>query len=287
MISDAIAYAKRCHACQIHGDFIHQAPRHLHSTSSLWPFEMWGMDIIGPISPPTSKRHASKLAITDYFSKWTKVIPLKEVKTSNMIKFIKHHVLYRFGVPQRIVHDNGPQFVNQVFQRFCNKFRIQSVSSTVYYPATNSLAEAFNKTIEKLHKKFVSKSQRNWDDKLGECLWAYRTTVRTLTKVTLFSLVYGCKAVLPLEIQIPSLHIAWRNIILKGILLMSKLTIHLLSRRYPDQSDVLEFEIQDVWESAKEKLPHSMDHITIDRRRADWTLVTLWHMMSTLKKWQR
>ena len=82
------------------------------------------------------------------------------------------------------------------------------MSSTTYYPAANGLAEAFNKTIGKLLKKFVSKSQRDWDDKLGECLWAYRTTVRTSTKVTPFSLVYGCEAVLPLEIQIPSLRVA-------------------------------------------------------------------------------
>ena len=41
-----------------------------------------------------------------------------------------------------------------------------------------------------------------------KCLWAYRTTVRTPTKATPFSLVYGCEAVLPLEIQIPSLRVA-------------------------------------------------------------------------------
>jgi len=76
-----------------------------------------------------------------------------------------------------------------------------------YYPAANGLAEAFNKTIGKLLKKFVSKSQRDWDDKLGECLWAYRTTVRTPTKATPFSMAYGCKVVLPLEIQIPSLRV--------------------------------------------------------------------------------
>ena len=77
-----------------------------------------------------------------------------------------------------------------------------------YYPAANVLTEAFNKTIGKLLMKFISKSQHDWDDKLGECLWVYRIIVRTLTKATPFSLVYGCEAVLPLEIQIPSLHVA-------------------------------------------------------------------------------
>jgi len=128
------------------------------------------MDIIGPISPPSSKGHRFILSITNYLSKWSEAIPLREVKASDVIKFIKHHVIYRFGVPRWIVHDNGPQFVSQAFQRFCNKFRTQGVSSMAYNPAANGLAEAFSETIRKLLNKFVSKSQRDWDDKLGECL---------------------------------------------------------------------------------------------------------------------
>ena len=78
----------------------------------------------------------------------------------------------------------------------------------VYNSATNNLAEAFNKTIGKLLKKFVSKNQYDWDDKLGKCFWAYRTTIRTPTKPTPFFLVYRCEAVIPLEVQISSLCIA-------------------------------------------------------------------------------
>ena len=100
MIPDAITYAKRCHACQVHGDFIHQAPEHLRSTASTWPFEMWGMAVVGPINPPSSKGHRFILAITDYFSKWAEAIPLREVKAYDVIKFVKHHVIYRFGVPR-------------------------------------------------------------------------------------------------------------------------------------------------------------------------------------------
>ena len=135
MISDVVAYAKRCHAFQIHSDFIHQALGHLHPTSSSWPFEMWGIDVIGPIPPSTSKGHQLILAVTNYFSKWAEAIPLKEVKTSDMVKCIKHHVLYHFGMPRRIIHDNRPQFISQAFQRFYNKFKSKSVSSMAYYPA--------------------------------------------------------------------------------------------------------------------------------------------------------
>ena len=75
MIPDAIAYAKRCHVYQIHGDFIHQAPGHIHPTFSSWPFEMWRMNVIGPISLLTSRGHYFILAITDYSLNGQKLFP--------------------------------------------------------------------------------------------------------------------------------------------------------------------------------------------------------------------
>jgi len=100
------------------------------------------------------------------------------------------------------------QFSSQVFYRFCNKYQIQSVASTTYNPAANGLVEAFNKIIIKLLKKFISSSKRDWNEKLSECLWAYRTTIRNPTYNTPFFLIYECEAIIPLEIQILLLCVA-------------------------------------------------------------------------------
>ena len=54
----------------------------------------------------------------------------------------------------------------------------------------------------------VSKTKRDWHERIREALWAYRTTFRTPTHVMPHSLVYGVEAVLPLKRQIPSLRIA-------------------------------------------------------------------------------
>ncbi|KAL0361263.1 UNVERIFIED_CONTAM: hypothetical protein Sradi_3810800 [Sesamum radiatum] len=62
--------------------------------------------------------------------------------------------------------------------------------------------------VPSLLKKVVAKSKRDWHERIGEALWAYRTTVRTPTQSTPYALVYGVEAVLPLEQQIPSLRIA-------------------------------------------------------------------------------
>ncbi|KAL3527706.1 hypothetical protein ACH5RR_012362 [Cinchona calisaya] len=78
----------------------------------------------------------------------------------------------------------------------------------MYYAVANGLAEAFNKILCNLLKKVIDKSKRDWYQRIGEALWAYRTTFRTPTQATPYALVYGVEAVIPLECQIPSLRIA-------------------------------------------------------------------------------
>jgi len=81
----------------------------------------------------------------------------------------------------------------------------------MYNAPANGLAKAFNKTLCNLIKKVVSKSKRDWQERLGEVVWAYRTLYKTLTQFTPYSLIYEVKAFLPLEIQIRSLHITMQE----------------------------------------------------------------------------
>ena len=59
-------------------------------------------------------------------------------------------------------------------------------------------------------KKIIAKATetyRDWHEKLPFALHAYRTGVRTSTGTTPYSLVYGMEAVLPIEVEIPSLRV--------------------------------------------------------------------------------
>ncbi|XP_070036138.1 uncharacterized protein [Nicotiana tomentosiformis] len=73
--------------------------------------------------------------------------------------------------------------------------------------------EALQALQEAYSGKVVSKSKRDWHDRMEEALWAYRTTHRMPTQATPYALVYGVEVVLPLERQIPSL----RLVIQEGI----------------------------------------------------------------------
>ena len=54
----------------------------------------------------------------------------------------------------------------------------------------------------------MAETSRDWSEKLLFTLWAYRTSFRTSTEATPYSLVYGMEAVLPVEIEMGSLRVA-------------------------------------------------------------------------------
>ena len=57
----------------------------------------------------------------------------------------------------------------------------------------NEVVEAANKNVKKIVAKMTD-TYKDWHEKLPFALHAYRTTVRTSTGGTPFSLVYGMEA---------------------------------------------------------------------------------------------
>ncbi|XP_058106893.1 uncharacterized protein LOC131250624 [Magnolia sinica] len=146
-------------------------------------------------------------AATDYFSKWTEAIALRNVKDKDVVNFIRHVIIYRYSIPKRIITDNGTPFKNRGMEKLCQNFGIQHSFSMPYYSSATGLAEAFNKTVVKILKKTVTGNKRDWDEKLQEALWAYKTTHRTTTKATPYSLVYGVEVAILIEMQVTSLRV--------------------------------------------------------------------------------
>ncbi|XP_038719811.1 uncharacterized protein LOC120012457 [Tripterygium wilfordii] len=68
------------------------------------------------------------------------------------------------------------------------------------HPQSNGQSEATNKTIVSTLNKRLENTKGAWADELPGVLWSYRTTVRTSTNETPFSLTYGTEAVLPVEL---------------------------------------------------------------------------------------
>jgi hypothetical protein len=76
------------------------------------------LDFIGQIHPPSSKGHCFVLVATDYFTKWTEVIPLKNMTHKEIIEFITEHIIHRSDIPQTLTTDQGTSFVSSQVREF-------------------------------------------------------------------------------------------------------------------------------------------------------------------------
>ncbi|XP_070039750.1 uncharacterized protein [Nicotiana tomentosiformis] len=72
-------------------------------------------------------------------------------------------------------------------------------------------AESTNKVIIKDLKKKLKDAKGKWPDDLLGVLWAYRTTAKSRTGETPFSLMYGSEALMPVEVGEPTLRFSRAN----------------------------------------------------------------------------
>jgi len=114
-------------------------------------------------------------------------------------------LIFRFGVPNSIITDNGNQFTGKNFLAFCNNYHICVDWSAVAHPETNGQLERDNGTIlqglkPRIFNKLNKFGQR-WLTKLPSVIWSLRTTQSRATGFTLFFLVYGAEAILPTDLE--------------------------------------------------------------------------------------
>ena len=141
----------------------------------------------------------------DYFTKWVEATSYAGLTAARVAKFIRSHIIYRYGVPHELISYRGAHFRGEV-DTLVQEYGIQHHRSSAYRPQTNGAIEAANKNIKRILRKMVETS-RDWSEKLPFALWAYRTSFRTSTGATPYSLVYDMEAVLPVEIEMGSLRV--------------------------------------------------------------------------------
>ncbi|KAM2975726.1 hypothetical protein FF1_001854 [Malus domestica] len=118
------------------------------------------------------------IVATNYFTKWVEVEPKTTTTQTDIKHFIWRNIIYRFGIPQSIVTDNGSQFMGKDMAIFLKKYGIKQHMSTLRYPQGNGWARASNKMVLDYLKKSLTNKKGKWPDELPVCLLAYRTTKR-------------------------------------------------------------------------------------------------------------
>jgi transposase InsO family protein len=134
----------RCEMCATHRPMNSREPM-IVSESPSRPWEMVGCDLF-------EFRGTYYLVCVDYYSKWPEIARLDNLSSKTTVTHLKS-MFARYGIPDVVRSDNGPQFASQVFEDFQKSYGFKHLTSSPRFPQSNGEAERAVQTVKNLLKK--------------------------------------------------------------------------------------------------------------------------------------
>ena len=103
------------------------------------------VDTVGPFEKDENG-YVYVLVITDSFTRWTELIPMRNKSAESALKAIIQFV-GRFGCPDEILSDNGGEFVNAIINGLCTYLNIDQKYIHPGSHEENGQVELRNKTL--------------------------------------------------------------------------------------------------------------------------------------------
>jgi hypothetical protein len=191
MRKDIKEYCTACEVCIANTNSTLRAFLFPHELAK-FPFQVIGIDFLGPIQPVSPNGNNCICVITDYFTKYVIAVALPDQTARTTAECVYKHVVLTHGPPLAIVSDRGPNFTSGLFKYFCKQLNIEQRFTTAYNPASNGETERFNRTLTTmLRKELVDGQHHNWEDVLGEICFAYRASVHSSTNESPYYMMHG------------------------------------------------------------------------------------------------
>ncbi|KAK0593871.1 hypothetical protein LWI29_031878 [Acer saccharum] len=127
---------------------------------------MWGIDLIGPM--PTQWRSKARHSSRGLFYEVGRSRTIGTYNRSEHYKLCKENILYRFGIPNTIITDNGTQFDGRKF-RSCVTSTASTTTTPPQHPQTNGQTEAVNKIIKHNLKAKLATKKGSWEINYHKC----------------------------------------------------------------------------------------------------------------------
>ncbi|GFY33088.1 3'-5' RNA helicase YTHDC2 [Trichonephila clavipes] len=178
-------WAKACIRCQ-------KCKVSRHTKSKLGDFEqpderfsVVHIDLIGKLPPSEGMQYC--LTCIDRFSCWMEAIPIPEITAEIVGRAFYEKWICRFGVPAKIVTDQGRQFEAELFRSIAAICGAKVAHTTSYHPQCNGKVERLHRTL-----KGAIKAHNNirWTESLPTVLLGLRAAIRPDISYTIAQMVY-------------------------------------------------------------------------------------------------
>lgn len=152
------------------------------------PTEQWeivGTDMIGEL--PKAGGFDATSVFTNKFTKRLRLVLMHTTVTSEgMARIFQDWIFSLHGLPQKFVHDCGPQYHSKFMKELYQLLGIKGNFTTAYHLQTNGQTEQMNQEIEHYLQLFINYHQTDWHEWLPMAEFVYNDREHSLTKVTPF-----------------------------------------------------------------------------------------------------
>jgi len=192
-------FCRTCDVCQRLGKGTSPSVAPLHSLPVVSePFCQNAIDIIGPL--PQCKDSGSQfLTVLDLCTHYPEALPLTRHTAQDVAKALGT-VFTCFGFPQKILSDQGSDFMSELMQVFLSEFKVNQIRTSPYHPQTNGACERFNGTLKSMIKSLTEQFPDSWDEALPWVHFAYREVPVETLGCSPFKLLFGRAVQSPLSL---------------------------------------------------------------------------------------
>lgn len=191
MTSDIATYVRKCNVClQYKTDPQPRSGLMGKQKAVSRPWQLISTDFLGPF-PRSSKGNTFLLVVSDWFTKYSLLFPLRAATASSVIRVLEEEIFLVYGVPQYIVCDNGSQFISKALLKIARDYRVNKVwYNARYHPQTNP-TERVNRVLVTAIASYVKDNHRTWDVNIAKIGCAIRSATHEVTKKTPNFLTFG------------------------------------------------------------------------------------------------
>ena len=153
MSTELKEYISKCDICMAHRPGLAKEPLQQHEFVAR-PWSKVGADLC-------DLHGRTLLVVCDYYSNFIEVENISKSTTHGVSKALKT-MFSRYGVPNELVTDNGPQFASAEFATFTKSWGFEHTTSSPRYPQSNGKAENAVKTVKRLFTKCRESGQSEY-----------------------------------------------------------------------------------------------------------------------------
>lgn len=191
MYGSITAYVRNCEVCRATkpSNVIQRAPMGERQAVDR-PWQALYVDFVGPF-PRSKSGFVYLFVVVDAFSKFVQIHPMRVATAKGVIVFLEKQVFLLFGVPERVISDNGSQFISREYRKFLDSYQVEATFVSRYHPQANA-AEAANKTIGAAIRAYVKENHREWDKFIPQITCALNTAIHSSISMSPYFVNFGC-----------------------------------------------------------------------------------------------